>query len=353
MDMRSPSPTPSERDMVDHKHDSDNEDAKSPDGPPYPVSPDDHQKLTKPSSFWPFERVFVGRRHGYRLVEQLVPTKSVCGKTGCRKMYCIPESHKDTMWCRTPRDGDIRMGAYMSTFPDWCPYCLTMVRQASARVTHECPGAPWPYSRATAHQREMAECFAMKKIDRRNGEADELLSKNVSRETSLIEIHLRWCAESCECKICEMHNNAKGDACIIVNTKYGNIPVTRPPILHEPPRKRRKMVHATTKTKTKTKSSHHKIASRGGGGDGERGVGGGSSKRVALKKQTRPSHYKIAWRDNEDWGGGGIGNAPIDGGPLQRKPWVLRRQPVQSRAYTGCKSVPLGDTGFVGLSGFE
>ena len=263
----------------------------------------------------------MGRRIGYRKVEEVIPTRPVCGEIDCTKLYCMPESHWKTRTCRTPDGDTIVMGAYTMAFPNRCPFCYTDIPWASQRLIHECPGgAPYPYSAATAYQIELSEYFAMQKIEQRGRQTKEELEHNRKHEILRIESHLRWCCTTCKCDKCTLLKNTPSAPFIIVKSAFGDLKIKRPPKLCEPP--------PLPKNMKKRQRDREVIC-------------------VTTTKR------RIKWHDEESCTSGGIGNLATHGRKPKRKPWVMRHQPVRSQKFEGSKTVSVGDTGYVELTGFD
>lgn len=317
----SPSPTRSEIEIHEHKRDSDREDEKTPD--------DDETsravplvKLIAPDTFWPFEQVFVGRRFGHRKVNELLPARPACFEISCTKLYCIPEAHWTTRECTTPAGDMILLGAYLAAFPNRCPYCFREFRWASTRLLHECGLAPWPYCQASDYQKDTASWFAQQKIERRGRAADKRVAQKDNEKTCAadrITSHLKWCASSCGCENCVRHKSAGHAKFIIVRSVLGDLHVTRPPMLREPP-------SITRQHNNKKRSASHQLS-------------------------TPAKRIKWQYKDSCTSGGCGIGGT--NGKGPRRKPWVMRNQPVRSQQFAGTDVVPLEDKGFVELSGFD
>lgn len=308
--------SPSELD--EYKHDSDREDeAKVTEAPP--------KTLIAPDTFWPFEQVFVGRRIGHSAIDQLRPVRSVCGEIQCTKMFCIPESHWKSRQCRTPAGDTIMMGGYLAAFPNRCPFCFNEFRWASSRLEHECVAAPWPYSRASLYQKGIAPLFAQQKIERRGRIADAARERAAGRITS----HLKWCAASCDCENCAKHNSAGDAAFIIVQSDLGELVVTRPPMVHEQPPP---VLPSCVASKKKGKKK---------------------KKKRRASRELPITGKMLKWQYDDSCTSGGCGiSGTNDRGP-KRNPWVMRKQPVVSRKFVGTDVVPMSDTGFVELAGFE
>lgn len=286
-----------------------------------------HKDAKTSTLLWPFEQVFVWRLPDYRNnSDGLYPTRPACGKIDCVKRYCIPESHEKSQQCTTPNGINISMGEYMISFPKRCPFCYTELKWASLRVLHECFDAPLPYGTASDYQKEISECLAMRRIERRGHEAEKQRNRAKMHEMSRIESHLRLCTSWCKCKNCTLHNSAGDALCIIVKSNYGNLRIVRPPKHNEsdePP-----SLDQTRRKKRRT--TRHLL---------------NTSKRPKIQSQ------RIKWNNGNrytDGGGGGGG-----GGKSKDDPYVMRYQPVASREFIGTDLVPVDDTGYLTLPGFD